>query len=218
MSKYTSIEKRELISDINKLSKEEKIEIFKIIKNSLSKYTENNNGIFINITLLNDTVLEHLLTFVNFCMKNREVLKTKEAEVNNEKINILKSPKNKDNIKIIKKNSDTDNTINIIKSKLKIDEEDDDEFSGTKINLKKTKPKYTGSKVKLIKKGTQKPTKKNQSHNKKIKKEKHPEEEEEYLIGEENFIDDSENSEEIVEITCKEGVEDNDDDDDDDDK
>ena len=41
--------KRELKREIEKLRKDEHLEIFKIIKTETNSYTENNNGIFINL-------------------------------------------------------------------------------------------------------------------------------------------------------------------------
>ena len=46
------------------MSQSELIEIFKIIKDNTDKYTENNNGIFINLTNINNITFQKLLRLV----------------------------------------------------------------------------------------------------------------------------------------------------------
>ena len=63
-------QKQELVKKIRSMSQSELIEIFKIIKDNTDKYTENNNGIFINLTNINNITFQKLLDFVNFSSLN----------------------------------------------------------------------------------------------------------------------------------------------------
>ena len=64
--------KRELKREIEKLRKDEHLEIFKIIKTETNSYTENNNGIFINLKNLDTPVLFKIGNFVKYCKENVE--------------------------------------------------------------------------------------------------------------------------------------------------
>ena len=73
-SKITIKEKKQLIKDISKLNKIEHIEIFKIFKKDNIKYTENSNGIFINIKKIPDNTIYKIIKFLKFCNNNNEKL------------------------------------------------------------------------------------------------------------------------------------------------
>ena len=64
--------KRELKREIEKLRQDEHLEIFKIIKTETDNYTENNNGIFINLKNLDTPVLHKIGNFVKYCKENVE--------------------------------------------------------------------------------------------------------------------------------------------------
>jgi len=68
--------KKELIKNINSLSKNEHIQVFYIIKNAGVKYTENNNGIFINLNNINISILNKLIKFVEYAKINNNELET----------------------------------------------------------------------------------------------------------------------------------------------
>ena len=68
-----SISELKLLRDnINLLHETEHIEIFKIIKQDTDKFSENKNGIFINLSKLSNTTLKHLNNFVYFCFDNKK--------------------------------------------------------------------------------------------------------------------------------------------------
>ncbi len=79
-SKYSSTElyniKKDLIKDIKLLSRDEHVQIFYIIKKSNVKYTENNNGIFINLRHVSDKILDKLIKFVEFAKVNNSELES----------------------------------------------------------------------------------------------------------------------------------------------
>ena len=70
----TSIDKKKLTNLKNKiscLSKIEFIEIFKIIKEEGNKYTENKNGIFINMNKLSINTISKIDSFINYTLQNK---------------------------------------------------------------------------------------------------------------------------------------------------
>ena len=73
-------EKQYLKSVINQLSETEHIEIFKIIRSETDKFTENNNGIFINLSKISDNLLSKILDFVNYCIKNKQMLDNEKKQ------------------------------------------------------------------------------------------------------------------------------------------
>lgn len=81
--------KKKLINDIKNLSKNEHIQIFHIIKNANIKYTENNNGIFINLNNINDEILYKLIDFIKYTKFNNNEL---------EKIDKIRDKIREDNI------------------------------------------------------------------------------------------------------------------------
>ena len=66
----SSKEKKELLSKVNKLKKKEHLQIFKIIQDTDISYSENSNGIFINLNNVTETVLKEIKEFVDICYKN----------------------------------------------------------------------------------------------------------------------------------------------------
>ena len=73
-TKFSIKEKKQLIKNISKLNKIEHIEIFKIFKKDNIKYTENSNGIFINIKKIPDSTIQKVINFLNFCINNNKKL------------------------------------------------------------------------------------------------------------------------------------------------
>lgn len=59
---------------IGSLDKNEQHEIFKIIRsNDENKYTENNNGIFINMNKLDFATLTNIESFLEFSNQNKKI-------------------------------------------------------------------------------------------------------------------------------------------------
>ena len=73
-SKFDIEKLKEMKKKISILNENEHIEIFNIIKQDGLKYTENNNGIFINMKKLSDDTLENIDHFITFCNKNNNML------------------------------------------------------------------------------------------------------------------------------------------------
>jgi len=54
------------------------IHIFKILKQNQIEYTENNNGVFINMTLLNHDTLKHIQNFIKYVDLQQKQLESVE--------------------------------------------------------------------------------------------------------------------------------------------
>ena len=65
---------KKIIDDIESMTKEHHIEIFKILKSYDIKYTENNNGIFINMNNIDLECLDKINNYVNFINENKKIL------------------------------------------------------------------------------------------------------------------------------------------------
>jgi hypothetical protein len=63
---------KKIIDDIESMPKDHHIEIFKIMNSFNVKYTENNNGIFINMNDINNSCLDKIDNYVNFINENKK--------------------------------------------------------------------------------------------------------------------------------------------------
>ena len=80
-SKYTSEFKEQLKDDIEKnTSYLEKIQISRIIISSKDKYTDNKNGLFINLFNCSDELIEEIYEYLKFSKENKEKIKIIEQE------------------------------------------------------------------------------------------------------------------------------------------
>ena len=79
------------MQQIQELGHTEHDEIFKIFVNNDVEYTKNNNGIFVNLSIVNDAVLDTLATFVSFCMQNKAQLDEYDKAINQQRF--LSMPK-----------------------------------------------------------------------------------------------------------------------------
>ena len=62
--------KKDIINKVNKLSNIQQNEIFNIIKKNNINYTCNKNGIFIDITKINDDLVNEILDYMKFIESN----------------------------------------------------------------------------------------------------------------------------------------------------
>jgi hypothetical protein len=156
------LKKKKLIEITKNLTKVEYLEIFNIIKSDNCQYSENKNGIFINLSNVSEKTIDKIFDFINFFKQKNEDLVKHEEIVNNTKKNIIEINKNNDNVsnecilqpisKIIEYNEYEDNEDKSINSNnYLIFSSDEDEDIENKISLKKKKTKYSGKKAKMIK-------------------------------------------------------------------
>lgn len=73
-----------LKKELNGLSSTEYQEIFNIIKSHTSQFTENKNGIFINLKNIDDLVLHKIYDFISYCKHNKKNLDKLEEKQNEE--------------------------------------------------------------------------------------------------------------------------------------
>jgi hypothetical protein len=155
----TLITKKKKLIDISKnLTKIEYLEIFNIIQNDGCSYSENKNGIFINLMNVSEDTIDKIFNFIDFIKHKKEDLIKHEEYVNNFKKNMNENEKTTyleiKEAQIIddytydsdeNQDNDNDNKFNYLT--FSSDEEEDLE---NKISLKKKKIKYTGKKAKII--------------------------------------------------------------------
>ena len=77
------IKKKFIIDTIKRFCKFEQIEIFKIFKKHNIKYTENNNGIFINLNIISESILDEIELFINFCITKKKCLQVEKTKREN---------------------------------------------------------------------------------------------------------------------------------------
>lgn len=66
---------------IDELNEDEQNEIFKIIKSRNSNYTQNNNGVFINMNTLSKETMEEINKFLCYSNYNKQLEKERIEEV-----------------------------------------------------------------------------------------------------------------------------------------
>tara|TARA_B100000795_G_C22698114_1_gene398462 strand:- start:440 stop:994 length:555 start_codon:yes stop_codon:yes gene_type:complete len=81
------VDKLVLKKDIHTLSKNEHLEILRLLAKNSVKYTENNNGIWFNLKSLPNELVEKIFVFVKNCKKIKLELDTlKQLNLQNKKI------------------------------------------------------------------------------------------------------------------------------------
>jgi hypothetical protein len=92
--------------NVSKLTDNENLELFKIILDSNTNYTKNNNGIFLNLNWIDKNLLLKINNYILFCIKSQneiskyELMKTllndsiNTKEINCEEENYVKIDKN----------------------------------------------------------------------------------------------------------------------------
>lgn len=155
--------KKELVS----LSNTELCEIFNIIRSHTDKYTENNNGVFINLKHLDNTTINKIWDFIEFSKQNKVILDRNNTYSNNGVSNSNLANTNTHNSFTMDKNA-IHNELNRLKNINvndtfsfqnfldKLSSNNLKHFSSTeKIyypSLKTSKNKFDGVKARLIKK------------------------------------------------------------------
>lgn len=100
-------------TNIEKLCQTEIDEIFKIIHNAKSNYTQNNNGIFVNLSWIDDDTLKKIYNYILFCLRSQneinkyEEMKTiiTETIINKEKPDDKEVKEIESNKKIVNNNT-----------------------------------------------------------------------------------------------------------------
>tara|TARA_B100000035_G_scaffold224836_1_gene193326 strand:- start:46 stop:300 length:255 start_codon:yes stop_codon:yes gene_type:complete len=71
MSKIDNL--KELRKSIDSLTNDEKHEVFKIIKKDNCTYTQNNNGVFVNMNSLSGETLDKIRKLIEYSKHNKQV-------------------------------------------------------------------------------------------------------------------------------------------------
>jgi hypothetical protein len=74
--------RRHVSEKINSLGNTEHLEIYKILEENGIGYSENNNGIFFNLTTLDPSVFKRIEDFVNYCYTNKIQLDEYDKKLN----------------------------------------------------------------------------------------------------------------------------------------
>ena len=82
----TNRRKKHLLEKINNLSLTEHDEIFKMMKQKHIPFTQNKNGVFFNLSIVDDDVINEIESFVDFCIKNKHELDEYDKKINECKI------------------------------------------------------------------------------------------------------------------------------------
>ena len=72
-------EKQKMINDVSLLSESQQIEVFNILElHNEIKYTENKNGIFININDIPDSTINEIIKYIDYCNQSNKILEKNE--------------------------------------------------------------------------------------------------------------------------------------------
>lgn len=72
---YSIQKRRNLKKIISNLDYNAHCEIYNLIRKDTDKISENSNGVFINLKHLKDYTIKSIIDFVDYCNKNKEVIK-----------------------------------------------------------------------------------------------------------------------------------------------
>jgi hypothetical protein len=151
------MKKKKLIEISANLTKIEYLEIFNIFIEDKCQYSENINGVFINLNNISEITIDKIFSFINFIKDKKEDLLIHEEKINNAKdiikenneknIEFLNNEKNNNfnNYDDLSSEEDEDKKINYLNLS-----SDEDENIENKISLKKKRIKHTGKKAKII--------------------------------------------------------------------
>jgi hypothetical protein len=100
MEQKVNIKKIKILKKkILNLTKKEHIEVFKIIKENKENYSENRNGVFINMNNLDTQIIEKVSNFVDFCYENNRKMDLDNQIIQNLKENLQKNEIDSEKIK-----------------------------------------------------------------------------------------------------------------------
>lgn len=80
--KFSNRDRKALAEKIKNLGKTEHDELLRILKLHAVAYTQNNNGVFVNMSAVSDDVIGKMVNFVEFCMTNMRELDDYDKRLN----------------------------------------------------------------------------------------------------------------------------------------
>jgi hypothetical protein len=78
----TNKHRKALLDKINTLSSTEHEEIYRIISTHNVSVSKNKNGVFFNLSTIDDTIVKQICLFVNYCVSNKEQLDEYDKKLN----------------------------------------------------------------------------------------------------------------------------------------
>ena len=84
---YNNKFRKQLFEKINSLSSTEHEEIYRIILSSAVNTSKNKNGVFFNLSGIDEKIIQKIDTFVNYCMSNKQELDEYDKRLNECKLN-----------------------------------------------------------------------------------------------------------------------------------
>ncbi len=151
------LNKKKLIESVKKLSKDEIVEIFKIFLDNNVHYSENNNGIFINLNNVKEKTLNEINKYIDYIEVKKndlidseiKVIEHKELLGTSNKIVVDNFEVNKT---IYKEYEFQENHEEILNNKINdcLKNISNNDVDQSKISLKRKKNKYHGNMAKLI--------------------------------------------------------------------
>jgi hypothetical protein len=73
-------QRKAFLEDLKILNKVEKEELYRILKKNFISLSENSNGIFFDVSRIDKETFVQLLSFIEFCKKNRQEFESREQE------------------------------------------------------------------------------------------------------------------------------------------
>jgi hypothetical protein len=73
---------KKIQNNINKLSENEIIELYKIINDTGTSFTQNNNGIFVNLNWVDEDTLTKINNYISFCIRSQNEISKYEMMKN----------------------------------------------------------------------------------------------------------------------------------------
>ena len=152
------MKKKRLIETVSNLTTTEYMEIFNIFIEDKCQYSENINGVFINLNNVNEETVDRINNFIIFIKDKKEDLLSRDEEIQTIKDNYITEEDVVENITLIKSENDTTQECYLSENEeedINIDKyldisSDEDENLENKLSLKKKKVKQTGKKAKII--------------------------------------------------------------------
>lgn len=105
-------------SNISKLCQTEIDEIFKILHKNNSTYTQNNNGIFVNLNWVSTDILKQIHDYISFCLKSQTEINKYEIMKNMINDSMTNREKSDDKNNILTSNSSNLNANTVKQSKV----------------------------------------------------------------------------------------------------
>lgn len=129
-----------IVEKVRKFSETEQIEIFKLLQKYKINFTENSNGIFINLNKLKNEIVEEVFKLVKFCEYNKTYFKDESNKLNKFRKKITKKTSLSENKEIPLDKEVTSEYINVEKGiSYKLEYEKDEIYSEDNENIMELK-------------------------------------------------------------------------------